>query len=182
MTGITAESLSTLVPRVVPLPGTVDSSPVYLRNVVVRGRRHDVYVVDTTYGRTLAVDAATGKILWQFVPEGVASWEGSLVITTASPVVDPALSYVYSASPDGRIHKIALADGREARGRWPVTVTYDRTKEKISSSLQVYGPYVLVALAGLSEKIGGTDPRVGHLVEIERTTGRVAGRLQRPLQ
>jgi PQQ-like domain len=173
-TGITAANLSTLVPRVVSLPGTVDSSPVYLRNVPVRGSRRDVYVVDTAYGRTLAVDAASGAILWQFVPKGISSWEGSLQITTSSPVVDPGLRYVYAASPDGEVHKIALADGREVHGRWPVRVTYNPRKEKISSSLEVYGTYVLAALAGFSDKTTGPDLRVGHLVEIDRATGRIA--------
>ena len=55
-----------------------------------------------------------------------------------------------------------------------MTVTFDPTKEKISSSLEVYGPYVLAALAGLSEKIGLPYPRVGHLVEIDRQTGAIA--------
>ena len=175
VTGITAANLSTLVPKVVTLPGTVDSSAVYLRNVFVAGARRDVYVVDTTYGRTFALDATAGTILWQFTPRGIASWEGSLQITTASPAVDPGLRYVYSASPDGRIHKLAIANGREAAGRWPVAVTRDPKNEKISSSLKVYGPYVLAALSGLSEKIGSLGGgRVGHLVEIDRQSGRVA--------
>lgn len=173
-TGITAANLAQLTPQVITLPGTVDSSPLYLRHVIVRGKPHDVYVVDTAYGRTLAIDAATGAILWQFVPQGISSWEGSLEITTSSPVVDPSLTYVYTASPEGKIHKLQLANGHEVRGRWPVTVTFDPTKEKISSSLEVYGPYVLAALAGLSEKIGLPYPRVGHLVEIDRQTGTVA--------
>ena len=173
-TGITAANLSQLSAKVVTLPGTVDSSPIYLRNVVVEGKRRDVYVVDTTYGRTLAVDAASGAILWQFVPQGISAWEGSLEITTSSPVVDPNLLYVYSASPEGKVHKLELANGHEVGGRWPVTVTLDPTKEKISSSLEVFGPYVLASLGGLSEKIGLPSPRIGHLVEIERQTGVVA--------
>jgi len=175
VTGITAANLSRLVPTVVTLPGTVDSSAIYLRNVLVAGARHDVYVVDTTYGRTLALDATTGTILWQFVPPGIASWEGSLQITTASPVVDPGLAYVYAASPDGKIHKLALANGREAGSGWPVSVTRDATSEKISSSLKVYGPYVLAAISGQSEKAGSASAgRVGHLVAIDRQSGRVA--------
>jgi len=174
VTGITASNLTKLAPQVVALPGTVDSSPIYLRNVLVDGKRRNVYVVDTAYGRTLAIDAASGAILWQFVPQGISSWEGSLEITTSSPVVDPSLTYVYSASPEGKIHKLLLANGQEVRGGWPVTVTFAPTKEKISSSLEVYGPYVLAALAGLSDKIGLPYPRVGHLVEIDRRTGAIA--------
>jgi hypothetical protein len=173
-TGITAANLRQLTPTVVHLPGVVDSSPVYVRNALVDGTRHDVYVVDTSYGRTFAIDAASGAILWQFVPRGIANWEGSPIITTSSPVVDPSLGFVYSASPEGRVHKLSLATGREVGGRWPVLVTYDPTKEKVSSSLEVHGPYVLVALAGLSQKIGEPYPRVGHLVVIARNTGRIA--------
>jgi hypothetical protein len=173
-TAITAGDLSALAPKVVHLPGTVDSSAVYLRNVVVEGARRDVYVVDTTYGRTFAIDAATATVLWQFVPRGISAWEGTLEITTSSPVVDPSLRYVYTASPEGRVHKLQLATGREIGGRWPVRVTHDPTKEKISSSLETYGPYLLVALAGLSQKIGLPYPRVGHLVAIDRRTGRIA--------
>ena len=171
---VNAQNVATLKQVKVTLDGTVDSSPIYLRNVLVGGKRHDVYVVDTTYGRTIALDAVTGTILWQFAPPKIASWEGSLQITTASPAVDPDLSYVYSSSPDGKIHKLALATGREVGGRWPVAVTLDPTKEKISSSLKTYGPYLLASLSGLSQKIGASFPRVGHLVEIDRQTGRVA--------
>ena len=173
-TGITSANLGQLEAKIVHLPGIVDSSPVYVRDAVVGGTRHDVYVVDTAYGRTFAIDAESGAILWQFVPPGIANFEDSLIITTSSPVVDPGLRYVYSASPEGRVHKLSLATGREVGGRWPVLVTYDPTKEKISSSLEVRGPYVLVVLAGLSEKMGKPFPRVGHLVAIARNTGRIA--------
>ena len=62
-TGITAANVGSLVRRRVELPGTVDSSPIYLRAASMRGRRHDVFVVTTSYGRTLAVDANSGAVL-----------------------------------------------------------------------------------------------------------------------
>src|SRR4051794_25595731 len=52
----------------VRLPGTVDSSPIYLHRVRVRGRRRSVFFVTTSYGRTLAIDARTRKRLWQVLP------------------------------------------------------------------------------------------------------------------
>ena len=70
----------------------------------------------TTYGRTLAIDAGSGRILWTFTPAGYSGWAGSFRITTASPVADPDRRWVYAASPNGLIHKLALADGHEARG------------------------------------------------------------------
>ena len=66
-TGITAANLRQLAPTVVHLPGVVDSSPVYVRNALVDGARHDVYVVDTSYGRTFAIDAASFLVSVAFV-------------------------------------------------------------------------------------------------------------------
>src|SRR5213078_41354 len=68
-TGISAGDLGHLHHRRIHLPGTVDSSPIYLARVRVKGhRRRGVFFVTTTYGRTLAIDARRGRILWQFVP------------------------------------------------------------------------------------------------------------------
>src|SRR5579871_1924048 len=55
-TGITASSLGRLSRRRISLPGTVDSSPIYLHGATVAGTAHDVTVVTTTYGRTIAID------------------------------------------------------------------------------------------------------------------------------
>ena len=51
-------------------PGTVDSSPIYLHGVTIDGAKHDAFFVTTTYGITLAIDAANGKILWRWTPPG----------------------------------------------------------------------------------------------------------------
>src|SRR5207247_751455 len=58
-TGITAANVGHLKRQQVRLPGTVDASPIYLRGVVVHGKRHDVFFVTTTYGITLAVGACS---------------------------------------------------------------------------------------------------------------------------
>ena len=50
---------------------------------------HNVVVVTTTYGKTLAIDADSGRILWTFTPPGYGSWAGSAQITVASPLADP---------------------------------------------------------------------------------------------
>ena len=95
----------------VRLPGTVDSSAIYLRGVAVRGETHDTFFVTTTYGITLAIDANSGRILWQWKPPGYSQWAGSAQITTATPVADPSRRWIYAASPDGRIQKLAVASG-----------------------------------------------------------------------
>lgn len=169
-TGITAANVAHLRHVSVTLPGTVDSSPVYLHGVGVEGAVHDTAIVTTTYGKTLALDANSGRILWTFTPRGYSRWAGGYQITTTSPVADPDRRFVYAASPDGRIHKLSLAGGTEARG-WPAAVTSDATHEKLAAALNLAGRYVLAATGGY---IGDAPPYQGHVVAIDRTSGRVA--------
>jgi glucose dehydrogenase len=69
-TGITAADVGRLRRQRVLLDGTVDSSPIYLHAVRVRGVVHDVFFVTTTYGRTEAIDASSGHVLWRYAPAG----------------------------------------------------------------------------------------------------------------
>src|SRR5215218_7237192 len=64
-TGITAANVGRLRRQRVALDGTVDSSPIYLREATVGGSRHDVFVVTTSYGKTIAVDADSASVLWR---------------------------------------------------------------------------------------------------------------------
>lgn len=167
-TGITRANLHTLRSRVVNIDGTVDSSAIQLHAVRVRGRLRDVILVTTTYGRTLAIDPRSGKRLWQFTPRDIGAYQGGAQITTATPVADPNRLYVYAASPDGYIHKLALASGRSV---WAARVTSDATHEKIASALNLTGPWVLVTTGGY---IGDAPPYQGHVVLINRQSGHVA--------
>ncbi len=107
--GITAANIVRLQRVTVNLPGTVDSSPVYLHGASVAGGTHGVAILTTTYGKTLALDATSGRILWTFVPPGYSRWAGSSQITTTSPLADPGGRFVYAASPNGLIHKLSLS-------------------------------------------------------------------------
>lgn len=170
-TGITAANLSRLQRQQVRLPGTVDSSPIYLRAAQVGGRQHDIFIVTTSYGKTLAVDAASGSRLWTFTPAGYASWAGSERITNATPVVAPGRRFVYAAAPDGRIHKLRTASGQEVRsGRWPVSITRLPAREKIGPALNYAHGLVLAATGGY---IGDAPPYQGHVAAISARTGRI---------
>jgi outer membrane protein assembly factor BamB len=156
----------------VTLPGTIDSSPIYLAGAEVRGGTHDVVVVTSSYGRTFALDANSGKRLWTYTPPGYSSWVGSAQITNSSPLLDPEDRYVYAASPDGVVHKLVLASGKEVHsGHWPVTVTKDPTKEKMGSALNVDGPYLIATTSGYS---GDVPVYQGHVVLIDRAGGKIA--------
>lgn len=171
-TGITAANVGKLRDRHVTLPGTIDSSPIYLSGAQIRGATHDVAILTSSYGRTFALDATTGKRLWTYTPPGYSSWVGTPQITNSSPLLDPAHRYVYSASPDGVIHKLALASGKEVRsGHWPVTITKDPTREKMGSALNVDGPYLIATTSGYS---GDAPIYQGHVVLIDRESGKIA--------
>jgi outer membrane protein assembly factor BamB len=168
-TGISAANVSRLRARAVALPGTVDSSPIYLHGVEVAGATHDTIFVTTTYGITLAIDASSGRVLWRFTPPGIARWRGSGQFTTASPVADPGRAFVYSASPNGEVHKLAVATGREQAG-WPVRITTDPGHEKLTASLNVTGSLLLASTGGY---FGDAPPYIGHVVAIDRSSGHI---------
>ncbi len=166
-TGITAASVSTLKRQQVRLPGTVDSSPIYLHGVRIRGRAHNAFFVTTTYGITLAIDATSGSILWKWRPPGYSGWVGSYRITTATPVADPSRKWIYTASPDGRIQKLSVADGHAA---WRVSITKLPQREKIAAALNFSGGHVIATTGGY---IGDQPPYQGHVVLIAASSGRL---------
>jgi PQQ-like domain len=166
-TGITAANAGRLSLRRVKLDGTVDSSAIELHALRVHGRARDVIFVTTTYGKTIAIDAATGGKLWEFVPRGIGRYQGTAQITTASPVADPNRGFIYAASADGVIHKLAAASGRQV---WARRVTFDARHEKLASALNLSGRRVIVVTGGY---IGDIPPYDGHVVTIDRTSGRI---------
>lgn len=170
-TGITAANLSRLRLRTVTVPGTADSSAIELHAVKIDGRIRDVVILTTSYGRTLAIDAGTGQKLWEFTPSDIGSYQGSPQITTATPTLDPDRRYVYATSPDGLIHKLAVSTGRQVTsGHWPVRVTLDPSHEKLAAPPSIDGSALIVVTDGY---IGDIPPYQGHVVKIDRATGRI---------
>jgi outer membrane protein assembly factor BamB len=170
--GLSATQAGKLVGTQVHLDGTVDSSPIYVSGVNVAGKRRNLLVMTTTYGRTLALNPATGATIWTFTPSSYSSLAGSAQITTATPVADPDRRFVYAVSPDGLIHKLRLANGHQVRsGKWPAAVTRDPAHEKIAPALNLSGRYVLVTTGGY---IGDVPPYQGKVAAISRSSGRVA--------
>ncbi|MBV8078960.1 MAG: PQQ-binding-like beta-propeller repeat protein [Actinobacteria bacterium] len=168
-TGITAANAGHLVRRKVQLDGTVDSAPIYLHGVTVGGSVHDVFFVTTTYGRTEAIDAATGSVLWRYVPATYAAYAGSPQITTMTPQADPSRTAIYAGEPDGRIVKLAVATGKLL---WSTPITRDPTHEKLAGSINVSRGLVLAATDGY---IGDAPPYQGHVVSLNATTGALVG-------
>ncbi len=170
-TGINGGNVAHLRRITVALSGTVDSSPIYLHGARVDGSAHNVLVVTTTYGKTLAIDADSGHILWTFTPPGFQRWAGTPQITTASPLTDPDDQFVYATSPNGLVHKLSLNDGHEhPSGAWPVSITRDPTREKLAAALNIDGPDLVATTGGY---LGDAPVYQGHVVLIDRASGRV---------
>ena len=157
-TGVTAANVKSLVLKKVQLDGTVDSSAIY-----VAGR----LFVTTTYGRTEAIDPSTGAVAWRFTPPGYASWAGTAQITTATPVADPSLKWIYASSPGGRIYKLSAANGHPV---WSVSITKLPSREKIASALNFADGHVIATTGGY---IGDTPPYQGHVAVIDAASGKL---------
>jgi outer membrane protein assembly factor BamB len=166
-TGITAAALTSLRRQEVSLDGTVDAAAIYLHGARVLGGRHDVFFVTTTYGKTLAVDADQGTVLWRYSPPGYEGWAGSYRITTSAPVADPGRDYVYAASPDGYVQKLAVEDGHVA---WRTVITRLPRREKIAAPLNFFDGRVIATTGGY---IGDAPPYQGHVAILDATTGRL---------
>ncbi len=168
-TGITTANVAHLRHLRVSLPGTVDSAAVYLHQASVAGGTHNVAFVTTTYGRTLAVDADSGAILWTYTPPGFSSWAGSAQVTTATPAIDPSGQFIYATASNGKIYKLSVSSGQLAAG-WPASVTYDPAHEKLAAALNFDGPDLVVTTGGY---YGDAPPYVGHVALIDRASGHV---------
>ena len=166
--GIPADSITSMRRQQVSLDGTVDASPIYLHDVTIGGAAHDAFFVTTTYGKTIAIDANDGSILWEYTPTNYSQWAGSYRITTATPVADPDRSAIYAASPDGRIQKLAVADGHVL---WSTAITLLPTREKIASALNFSRGRVIAVTGGY---IGDAPPYQGHVALLDAGTGAVA--------
>jgi PQQ-like domain len=165
--GITSGNLGRLALRTVRVDGVVDSAPIELHAVAVGGRRRDIIVITTSYGRTIAIDPGTGAHLWEFVPPGVDSSPGNPKVTTTTPVADPNRRFVYSAAPNGVVYKLALATGHVV---WSRSVSFDPRHEKMDSALNVSGADVVMVTGGY---FGDAPPYDGHVALISRSSGRL---------
>ena len=154
--GITPANVAHLTRQQVRLDGTVDSSPIMVKGTIF---------VTTTYGKTEAIDAKTGRVKWRFTPATYSSVAGSAQITNASPASDGTA--IYAASPDGVIRKLRASNGGVL---WQTKVTRDPTHEKLTSSLNVSRGLVIVATGGY---IGDAPPYQGHVVTLDAKTGRI---------
>ncbi len=166
--GITIANAAKLVQTQIRLDGTVDSSLIYLHGVQVHGAAHDTLFFTTTYGKTEAMDADTGRILWRFTPGSYSSVKGTAQITNSTPVASTDRTAIYAAAPDGQICKLRISDGKVL---WATSITRDASHEKMTSSLNVSRGLVVATTGGY---IGDAPSYQGHVVTMSEQTGKIA--------
>ncbi|MGB8378225.1 MAG: PQQ-binding-like beta-propeller repeat protein, partial [Rhodanobacteraceae bacterium] len=166
-TGITAANVAQLTRRQIKLDGTVDASAIYLHGVTVHGTRHNAIFVTTTYGKTLALDANSGTVLWEYTPASYQKLAGTRQITNSTPVADPDRQSIYAASPDGYVQKLAVGDGRVV---WRTAITKLPLREKIASPLKFFRGHVIAVTGGY---IGDQPPYQGHVAILDGNSGKL---------
>jgi outer membrane protein assembly factor BamB len=166
-TGITAQNVGSMSLQQVQLGGTVDASAIYLSDVQVNGASHAAFFVTTTYGKTIAVNANTGAILWTYTPPNYASWVGSARITNATPVADPDSQFIYAASPDGNVQKLNVSNGQAV---WSTAITTGPQSEKIASPLSYFAGHIIATTDGY---VGDAPPYQGHIAILDAGNGQV---------
>jgi len=67
---ITAANVGTMARQQVTISAPIDAGLIYLRGVQVNGASHDTFFGTTNLGRTVAIDANDGKILWEYAAPG----------------------------------------------------------------------------------------------------------------
>ena len=143
---ITAANVASMVRQQVTVSAPIDAGLIYLSGVTVNGALHDVYFGTTNMGRTVAIDADAGKVLWEYVSPGFdettaaagakAGPRAFIVkqITNSTPVADANRQFIYAGSADGKITKIApgtvmytepdVAHGIVNTGKEPIVFTF----------------------------------------------------------
>jgi PQQ-like domain len=166
-TGITAANVRQLRRRQVALRGVVDASAIYLHAATIRGARHDAIFVTTSYGKTIALDAGSGAVLWTYTPASYRSVARTRQFTNSTPVADPDAQAIYASSPDGYVEKLAVSSGRLL---WRTAITELPLREKMDSPLKLFHGRVIAVTAGY---IGDRPPYQGHVALLDGKSGKL---------
>ena len=125
--GISARSVRALHLRIVHIERDRRRRP---RSSCTRARSaaasRDAVFVTTTYGRRSRSTRAAAGACGSTRRATTRAYAGSAQVTDTTPVADPDRRFIYAVTPDGVVHKLAVARvARFAPGRWPVRITWD---------------------------------------------------------
>ena len=163
------------------LPGTAEGAPVFLSAVNTSGGTKDVLYLTLNKGTLLALDAATGAVLWSRLASDTNPCVNFTVdkpcVTASSPAIDPNRQFVYNYAIDGLVHKYRVGDGVEITGGgWPQVATLKADVEQVSSALSFATAhngttYLYVTTSGASWLAEDSGDYQGHVTAINLSTG-----------
>jgi hypothetical protein len=105
--------------------------------------------------------------LWEYTAPSFQALAGTRQITNSTPVADPDRQFIYAASPDGYIQKLAVSDGQPA---WRTSITRLPLREKMASPLKFFQGHVIAVTAGY---IGDRPPYQGHVAILDGNSGKL---------
>ncbi len=153
----------------VTLPSVAAGAPVFLQGVATPQGTLDLLYLTTKDGRLLALDAASGSIVWSRQP---ATGPG---VTYSSPAIDPNRQFVYTYGLDGKIHKYQVGDGTEITGGgWPQVATLKPDVESGASALSIAataGGATYLYAANAAYPPGEAGDVQGHVTAVDLATG-----------
>jgi outer membrane protein assembly factor BamB len=176
-TKITPANVGSMVRMQVKVSAPIDAGLIYLKGVQVNGASRDVFFGTTNLGRTVAIDANEGKVLWEYASpdfdEAAANTStappgGRIAvrqISNSTPVADDNRQFIYAAGADGKVTKISIADGKAV---WSTAITKAPKTEKMDSPLSFVNGKVVVPTAGY---VGDQPPYQGHIAVLDAKTG-----------
>jgi len=167
-TGVSAANVTQLEQKyAVALTGRVNAAPVFAQGITTASGVKDLLFVTAQSGRTTALDAADGSVVW------TKTTTGGHTPIESSPAIDPDRQFVYSYGADGKAHKWAIADGTEVTsGGWPQTITLKPSVEKGASALATAVSGGIARLYVVTNGyVGDGGDYQGHLVTIDLATG-----------
>jgi len=176
--------------------GAVDAQPLYLPNLTISGKAHNVLFVATEHGSVYGFDADTGTQLWQI--STLASGETTSddhgcnqvspeIGVTSTPVIDPNAGahgtiYVVAMSKDAsnnyhqRLHALDVTSGAEQfGGPKDIQASYPGTGDNSSNGNVIFDPGQQLERPGLLLLNGVVYTSWGSHCDIRPYTGWVIG-------
>jgi len=149
--------------------GVVAASPVLASDVSVDGTALDLLYIATAHGDLYALDAATGRVVWQrnlgSQVTTCADMPGAVFGITDTPFVDRTTQSLFVVGGDGGLYALDLATGATRAG-WPLTITSDPAHEHVWSAITLAGGALYVETASYCD----FTPYYGRVVKIALPT------------
>jgi len=147
----------------------VAASPVLASDVSVDGTTLDLLYIATEHGDLYALDAATGRVVWQrnlgSLLTACADMPDGVFGITDTPFVDRTTRSLFVVGGDGSLYALDLATGTTRAG-WPVEITSDPAHEHVWSAITLAGGALYVETASYCDRI----PYYGRVVKIDLPT------------